>query len=102
MKWVGKTIRDNSVKNVPCIGIATHCKVMQYHELDKFMQGCTTLGNYMVCPMSYNYHLMLVQYSAHEYAAKSPNSEEACFLNPYHTHFVLVRSGVNSWGEEIR
>lgn len=35
MKYVGQALRDNDIVNVPCIGIATLNKVMQYQDLEQ-------------------------------------------------------------------
>lgn len=39
MKYVGKAMRDNDVGNVPCIGIASHNKVMQQDALTRHSQA---------------------------------------------------------------
>jgi len=74
MKFVGDAVRDQDA-DVPCIGIATYSKVINKELL---MSGATV-----------------------SYTPEKPNDAVSAALNPNHTHFVLVDSKVDNWGEEI-
>jgi len=81
MQYVGKAVKEMAVDDVPCIGIASHKKVILHNLLkeDSMHPGMTA-----------------------EYVANQPNNPLQCALNPNHTHFILVDSPEDKWGEEIK
>eukprot|EP01111_Echinosteliopsis_oligospora_P005886 TRINITY_DN1962_c0_g1_i2.p1 TRINITY_DN1962_c0_g1~~TRINITY_DN1962_c0_g1_i2.p1 ORF type:complete len:1043 (+),score=331.07 TRINITY_DN1962_c0_g1_i2:218-3346(+) len=76
MKFVGDAMRSQGAEEVPCIGIATYKKVTHYETLRRGPE----ISNY---------------------SKQKPNSGESAALNPDHTHFILVDSKKDVWGEEI-
>jgi len=76
MKFVGDAMRSQGVDDVPCIGIATYKKVTHYETL----KSGPEVSNY---------------------SKQRPNSDQSGALNPDHTHFILVDSDADSWGQEI-
>jgi len=79
MQYVGKAIKEVSVEDVPCIGIASHKMVI--------MNELLTEKGFDPMPA--------------EYVANQPNTPNKCALNPNHTHFILVDSPTVQWGQEI-
>lgn len=76
MKFVGDSAREQD-NPVPIIGIATFSKVS--HN-DKLLAGNPTV----------------------EYSPEKPNDDAGAALNPDHSHFVLIQSKENKWGQEIK
>lgn len=81
MQYVGKAVREGSVADVPCIGIATHKMVL----LNEMLSESLDAGRDRPA----------------EYVANQPNTPNKCALNPNHTHFILVNTPSIGWGQEI-
>jgi len=73
-QFVGDAVRRLD-SDVTCIGVATYLKI-NHHEI---LNGGSV-----------------------DYSPKKPNDNNGASLNPDHTHFVLVESGVNDWWEELQ
>jgi len=74
MEFVGNALRQMDV-SVPCIGIATYSKVSH--------KECLELGSKV------------------SYSAEKKNDNKSASLQQDHTHFILVRSAIDDWGQEI-
>lgn len=81
MQYVGKSIKEMAVDDVPCIGIASHKMVI----LNELLTEQVANGKEGVA----------------EYVANQPNSPMKCALNPNHTHFIMVDTPAANWGQEI-
>jgi len=75
MEFVGDAVREQDATNVPCIGVASYKMVSHWERLA---------------------HGGLLNYSP-----EKPNDRFSAALNPDHSHFILVDSAKNDWGEEI-
>ena len=81
MKLVGQALGTYNEKLVNCIvGIAPLCKVLNADELVSEHEPQVVL----------------------EYEANTDNSEDGAWLDPNHTHFILVGGTQGEWGSEIR
>jgi hypothetical protein len=74
MEFVGNAIRAMDIR-VPCIGVATFSKV-SHNEI--FLEAGDV-----------------------NYTAEKKNDPRSCSLQQDHSHFILVRSPVDEWGQEI-
>lgn len=77
---------------VPCIGVATHAKVSHNEVFVSITNG-----------LIYESHIYLINQvgGSVNYTAEKKNDAKSASLQQDHTHFILVKSKKDDWGQEI-